>query len=42
MQLVEKFGIDPNNAFAFWDWVGGRYSGNLFFSLHMPTVPRSY
>ncbi|PKI45164.1 hypothetical protein CRG98_034468 [Punica granatum] len=26
MQLVEKFGIDPNNAFAFWDWVGGRYS----------------
>ncbi|KAG6434637.1 hypothetical protein SASPL_106276 [Salvia splendens] len=25
-QLVEKFGIDPNNAFAFWDWVGGRYS----------------
>lgn len=27
MQLVEKFGIDPNNAFAFWDWVGGRYSG---------------
>ena len=27
MQLVEKFGIDPHNAFAFWDWVGGRYSG---------------
>lgn len=27
LQLVEKFGIDPNNAFAFWDWVGGRYSG---------------
>lgn len=27
MQLVEKFGIDPKNAFAFWDWVGGRYSG---------------
>ncbi|KAL5976930.1 Glucose-6-phosphate isomerase, cytosolic 1 [Asimina triloba] len=24
--LVEEFGIDPNNAFAFWDWVGGRYS----------------
>ncbi|CAM8939213.1 unnamed protein product [Rhodiola kirilowii] len=24
--LVEKFGIDPNNAFGFWDWVGGRYS----------------
>jgi glucose-6-phosphate isomerase len=23
---VEKFGIDPANMFAFWDWVGGRYS----------------
>eukprot|EP01006_Ploeotia_vitrea_P016555 TRINITY_DN47279_c0_g1_i1.p1 TRINITY_DN47279_c0_g1~~TRINITY_DN47279_c0_g1_i1.p1 ORF type:complete len:621 (-),score=337.72 TRINITY_DN47279_c0_g1_i1:49-1731(-) len=23
---VEKFGIDPVNTFAFWDWVGGRYS----------------
>lgn len=21
-----KFGIDPNNCFGFWDWVGGRYS----------------
>lgn len=26
LELVEQFGIDPNNAFAFWDWVGGRYS----------------
>ncbi|OAY50758.1 glucose-6-phosphate isomerase, cytosolic [Manihot esculenta] len=26
LTLVEKFGIDPINAFAFWDWVGGRYS----------------
>ncbi|KAI3785553.1 hypothetical protein L1987_44673 [Smallanthus sonchifolius] len=26
LKLVEKFGIDPHNAFAFWDWVGGRYS----------------
>ncbi|XP_020236156.1 glucose-6-phosphate isomerase, cytosolic [Cajanus cajan] len=26
LTLVEKFGIDPNNTFAFWDWVGGRYS----------------
>ncbi|KAK9786064.1 hypothetical protein WJX73_005394 [Symbiochloris irregularis] len=24
--LVREFGIDPENAFAFWDWVGGRYS----------------
>ena len=23
---VAKFGIDPDNAFAFWDWVGGRFS----------------
>ncbi|MBA3709605.1 MAG: glucose-6-phosphate isomerase [Planctomycetes bacterium] len=23
---VEAFGIDPRNAFGFWDWVGGRYS----------------
>jgi len=23
---VKKFGIDPANMFAFWDWVGGRYS----------------
>lgn len=34
MQLVEKFGIDPNNAFAFWDWVGGRYSGNILRFTH--------
>ncbi|MBL0146398.1 MAG: glucose-6-phosphate isomerase [Chitinophagaceae bacterium] len=23
---VEKFGIDAQNMFPFWDWVGGRYS----------------
>ena len=23
---VVRFGIDPENMFAFWDWVGGRYS----------------
>ncbi len=23
---VTKFGIDPQNMFRFWDWVGGRYS----------------
>jgi glucose-6-phosphate isomerase len=23
---VARFGIDPANMFAFWDWVGGRYS----------------
>ncbi|MCK5902623.1 MAG: glucose-6-phosphate isomerase [Cocleimonas sp.] len=23
---VKQFGIDPQNMFRFWDWVGGRYS----------------
>jgi glucose-6-phosphate isomerase len=23
---VAEFGIDPENMFGFWDWVGGRYS----------------
>ena len=23
---VKEFGIDPDNMFIFWDWVGGRYS----------------
>ena len=26
LDLVEAFGIDPENAFGFWSWVGGRYS----------------
>ncbi|MCW5820147.1 MAG: glucose-6-phosphate isomerase, partial [Trueperaceae bacterium] len=26
LQQVAAFGIDEANAFAFWDWVGGRYS----------------
>ncbi|MBW1678578.1 MAG: glucose-6-phosphate isomerase [Deltaproteobacteria bacterium] len=25
-QKVEEFGINKNNMFEFWDWVGGRYS----------------
>jgi glucose-6-phosphate isomerase len=25
-QRVRDFGIDPENMFGFWDWVGGRYS----------------
>lgn len=25
-KAVEAFGIDTNNMFGFWDWVGGRYS----------------
>jgi glucose-6-phosphate isomerase len=23
---VVEFGIDPNNMFEFWDWIGGRFS----------------
>jgi len=23
---ASAFGVDPNNVFGFWDWVGGRYS----------------
>ncbi|WP_418722551.1 glucose-6-phosphate isomerase [Enorma sp.] len=26
LDLVADFGIDPQNAFGFWNWVGGRYS----------------
>ena len=25
-EAVEKFGIEPDRMFGFWDWVGGRYS----------------
>ena len=25
-EAVEEFGIDADNMFGFWDWVGGRYS----------------
>ena len=25
-EKVQTFGIDPQNMFGFWDWVGGRYS----------------
>jgi glucose-6-phosphate isomerase len=25
-EAVARFGIDPENMFEFWDWVGGRYS----------------
>lgn len=41
---VRKFGIDPANAFGFWDWVGGRYSvcsavGVLPLALHFGYKP---
>jgi glucose-6-phosphate isomerase len=31
---VKKFGIDPENMFVFWDWVGGRYS--LWSAIGLP------
>jgi glucose-6-phosphate isomerase len=33
-KAVESFGIDPANMFAFWDWVGGRYS--LWSAIGLP------
>lgn len=27
-EKVESFGIDPENMFGFWDWVGGRFSSS--------------
>jgi len=26
VEAIKAFGIDPQNMFPFWDWVGGRYS----------------
>ena len=26
LEAIKTFGIDPDNMFPFWDWVGGRYS----------------
>lgn len=33
-KAVEVFGIDTKNMFAFWDWVGGRYS--LWSAIGLP------
>ncbi len=33
-KAVSAFGIDTNNMFAFWDWVGGRYS--LWSAIGLP------
>jgi glucose-6-phosphate isomerase len=33
-ELVSEFGIDTNNMFEFWDWVGGRYS--LWSAIGLP------
>jgi glucose-6-phosphate isomerase len=33
---VAAFGIDPENMFGFWDWVGGRYS--LWSAIGLPVA----
>jgi glucose-6-phosphate isomerase len=35
-EAVEEFGIDPDNMFQFWDWVGGRYS--LWSAIGLPVA----
>ena len=38
LDKVEAFGIDPENAFGFWDWVGGRYSVDSAIGTVLATV----
>ena len=35
-EAVVEFGIDPENMFQFWDWVGGRYS--LWSAIGLPVA----
>jgi len=41
---VVDFGIDPDNMFGFWDWVGGRYSYDsaIGFSLMVAIGPAAF
>jgi glucose-6-phosphate isomerase len=41
---VREFGIDPENMFGFWDWVGGRYSfdGAIGLSLMIAIGPAAF
>jgi glucose-6-phosphate isomerase len=41
---VAEFGIDPENMFEFWDWVGGRYSftSAIGLSLMLAIGPEHY
>jgi glucose-6-phosphate isomerase len=34
LEATAKFGINPQNVFEFWDWVGGRYS--LWSAIGLP------
>ena len=37
-RLVEDFGINTDNMFGFWDWVGGRYSVDSAIGLSVMAV----
>ncbi len=37
-ERVAAFGIDPDNMFEFWDWVGGRYS--MWSAIGLPIALR--
>ncbi|WP_037905967.1 glucose-6-phosphate isomerase [Actinacidiphila yeochonensis] len=37
-EKVGEFGIDPQNMFEFWDWVGGRYSFDSAIGLSLMTA----
>ena len=43
-EKVAAFGIDPENMFGFWDWVGGRYSVDSAVGLSLMAVigPRDF
>ena len=43
-QEVERFGIDTENMFEFWDWVGGRYSYDsaIGLSLMIAIGPKNF
>ncbi|MGY1823536.1 glucose-6-phosphate isomerase [Geodermatophilus sp. SYSU D00079] len=43
-EAVREFGIDPQNMFEFWDWVGGRYSftSAIGLSLMVAIGPDAY
>ena len=36
LSATSKFGINPDNVFEFWDWVGGRYS--IWSAIGLPVV----
>jgi glucose-6-phosphate isomerase len=43
-EAVSEFGIDPQNMFGFWDWVGGRYSVDsaIGLSLMLAIGPQNF